>query len=126
MESLNKEQLLLLDWFFVLLHGGLTVFNMIGWLIPSLRKFHFFVITGTLLSWILIGWMVGNIGYCPLTDWHWDVKRLLGETGLPGSFIKYYADKLLSYSFNATMIDVLTAIVGIVAFLGSLYFRLKK
>lgn len=31
-------------------------------------------------------------GYCPCNDWYWQVKRELGETGLPASYIKYFLD----------------------------------
>ena len=62
----------------------------------------------TVFSWIGLGFFYG-FGYCFLTDWHWDVKRRLGESDLPASFIKYFADKFLNADFDAQMIDIITA-----------------
>ena len=60
----------------------------------------------TLVSWSLLGIFYG-FGYCPCTDWHWDVKRKLGETDLPASYIKYYLDRITPFDWNPGTVDVL-------------------
>ena len=50
---------------------------------------------------------------CPCTDWHWQVKRKLGETELPASYIKYYLDYLTGQNWNPTVVDVLVLVLGV-------------
>lgn len=83
-------------------------FNLLGWAWRRTRRLHLVTITATLLSWFGLGIFYGW-GYCPLTDWHWDVKRRLGETGLPGSWIKYHLDLLTGLDWSTGVVD--TAVV---------------
>lgn len=94
----------LLDVLFVVLHASLVGFNMLGWAWRRTRPLHLLTIGATLLFWFGAG-MAYGWGYCPLTDWHWDVKRALGETGLPASWIKYHLDALTGIDWNAALVD---------------------
>lgn len=94
----------LLDVLFVVLHTSLVGFNMLGWAWRGTRRLHLLTIGATLLFWFGAGAAYGW-GYCPLTDWHWDVKRALGETGLPASWIKYHLDALTGIDWNAALVD---------------------
>ena len=114
-----------LDWFFTFLHIAIIGFNLLGWIWPRTRKAHFICVMLTLFSWVVLGIWYG-FGYCPITDWQWQVKGHLGETNLPNSFIKYYADKLSGRDINAKFIDTSTAIGFGLAVLIALYFRLRR
>ena len=94
----------LLDVFFVVFHTLLVGFNMLGWAWQRTRRLHLITISVTLLSWFGLG-IVYGWGYCPLTDWHWDVKRALGETGLPASWMKYYLDLVTGLDWSAALVD---------------------
>lgn len=94
----------LLDAGFVALHAAVVGFNMLGWAWRRTRRLHLLSIGGTLLFWFGAGMFYGW-GYCPLTDWHWDVKRALGETGLPASWIKYHLDAVTGIDWNAALVD---------------------
>ncbi|HXI01223.1 MAG TPA: DUF2784 domain-containing protein [Sphingobacteriaceae bacterium] len=98
----------LLDIVFTLLHLVIIGFNLVGWIWPSTRKLHLFVVGITIASWVVLGIWYG-LGYCPLTDWHWQVKEKLGEQNLPNSFIKYFADKIIGQSIDSGLIDAVTA-----------------
>lgn len=111
-----------LNYFFVIFHGSLVLFNITGWAFKRTRRIHLYTISLTILSWVGLGLMYGW-GYCPCTDWHWDVKRHLGEQNLPASYIKYYADYLTGMNWDAFIIDIGTAAVGISAFLLSVWFN---
>lgn len=113
-----------LNYFFVIFHGTLTLFNITGWAWERTRRIHLYTISLTILSWVGLGLIYGW-GYCPCTDWHWDVKRQLGERNLPASYIKYYADYLSGTSWDPFIIDIGTAAVGISAFLLSIWFNWK-
>ena len=94
----------LLDIFFVVFHTLLVGFNMLGWAWRRTRRLHLITITVTLLSWFGLG-VVYGWGYCPLTDWHWDVKRALGETTLPASWVKYYLDGITGLDWSTALVD---------------------
>ncbi|MGH8453683.1 MAG: DUF2784 domain-containing protein [Nevskiales bacterium] len=101
-----------LDGFFVALHTGLVLFNLTGWIWKRTRRPHLAVISLTILSWFGLGAFFGW-GYCPCTDWHWRIKRALGETGLPDSYIKYYLDRLTGIDWNPFVVDMATLVLGL-------------
>jgi hypothetical protein len=61
------------------------------------------------------------MGYCPVTDWQWEVKEKLGETDLPASFIKYFADKISGNDIPVKIINTGTLIGFIIAVLGTIW-----
>ncbi|HEY0898697.1 MAG TPA: DUF2784 domain-containing protein [Sphingobacteriaceae bacterium] len=98
-----------LDVFFTVLHLLIIGFNLFGWIWKGTRKWHLVAVMITAASWFILGIWYG-MGYCPITDWQWQVKERLGETDLPASFIKYALDQLTGSDINAATIDSLTAI----------------
>ncbi|MEJ6981531.1 DUF2784 domain-containing protein [Pedobacter sp. P351] len=88
----------------------------------STRKIHFYCVMITAFSWVILGIWFG-LGYCPLTDWQWQIKAKLGEQNLPGSFIKYMADKLTGKSISSLLIDYITAFSFAIAAFLSVYFN---
>ena len=114
----------LYDLLFVAFHTALIVFNMSGWAWRRTRQLHLLTISATLLSWFGLG-IVYGWGYCPLTDWHWQVKRALGETGLPASWVKYYLDQLTGLAWNATLVDGLVIGVALAALVLSVGLNLR-
>ncbi|TMI61637.1 MAG: DUF2784 domain-containing protein [Bacteroidetes bacterium] len=110
----------LLDIFYTCLHLLIISFNLFGWIWPQTRKLHLIVVTTTLLCWFGLGIWYGW-GYCPVTDWQWDVKEKLGETNLPNSFVKYFADKVTGRDFPPPLVDRVTLISFIVAIIITIY-----
>ena len=98
----------LLDGFLTFLHLAIILFNLFGWIPRYTRRPHLISIIVTAASWFLLGIWFG-IGYCPITDWQWQVKEKLGESNLPASFIKYYADKITGNKIDPILIDRITA-----------------
>ncbi len=96
----------LLDAVFIAFHTLLVAFNLLGWIWRRTRRLHLIAITATLLSWFGLG-LVYGWGYCPLTDWHWDVKRALGEAGLPASWVKYHLDLVTGLDWSPALVDSL-------------------
>jgi hypothetical protein len=101
--------LMVLNYFFTILHLFIILFNLFGWAFPKLKKLHFAFAMLTLASWLILGIWKG-IGYCPITDWHWAIKEKLGEHGLPNSFIKYIVDQVFSVNSNSQAIDICTVL----------------
>ena len=97
-----------LDLFLTLFHSAFVLFVLFGWASPKTRVAHITALLLTLIAWLLLGLYKGTIGYCPLTDWHWDIKRALGEHRMPASFIEYMVEKILGINFSSQLINVLT------------------
>ena len=110
----------LLDILLTITHLAIIGFNLFGWIWPATRKAHFICILATAASWFILGIWFG-MGYCPITDWQWQIKRKLGESNLPASFIKYYADKIAGKNFSSSFIDTITVVCFAVAALLSVY-----
>ncbi|RYY07148.1 MAG: DUF2784 domain-containing protein [Sphingobacteriaceae bacterium] len=108
------------DFLFTVLHLTIIGFNLFGWIWKPARKLHLVLILLTAVSWFGLGFWFG-LGYCPITDWQWQVKEKLGEHNLPNSFIKYYADQITGISVRASLIDVLTALSFFLAAALSVY-----
>jgi len=117
----------ILDLLLTLLHFVIIGFNLLGWIWKRTRKLHLIVVCATAACWFILGIWFG-IGYCPITDWDWQIKEKLGEHNLPNSFIKYYADIIMGHSVSASLIDTLTAAGFFIAALLAVYFNfiLKK
>jgi hypothetical protein len=86
--------------------------------------------SATLFSWLVLGLKYG-LGYCFLTDRHWYIKRQLGETDLPASFVKYFLDTYTFFDISPAIVDLVTGIgfgtvVLIATFLNLIYPRLGK
>ncbi|MCD0490061.1 DUF2784 domain-containing protein [Pedobacter sp. MC2016-14] len=112
----------ILDLFFIVLHLVIVGFNLLGWIWPATRRLHFIVVLLTAGSWLILGIWYG-IGYCPITDWHWQLKESMGETNLPNSFIKYYADKVTGADISSQLVDIATALGFAIAALMSVYLN---
>jgi len=114
-----------LDIFFVVFHTFLIFFNLFGWMWKRTRKLNLIVLLLTGGSWVILGLMVGMIGYCPLTDWHFSILTHLGKTNLPDSYIKYLADRLTGLSFDPVFVYQVTLYAYLVALVISLMFNAR-
>ncbi len=114
----------ILDIFFVLFHTTLVLFNLFGWIWKRTRLLNLFLLVLTGASWLFLGLIVGTLGYCPLTDWHFRVLSRLGETNIPDSYIKYLADRLTGMDFNSILVDKVTLYSYLAALVFSIYFNI--
>lgn len=114
----------LADVLMLVLHGSLVVFNVLGWAWRRTRRLHLWTILATLGSWFGLG-LVYGWGYCPLTEWHWRVKRALGAAELPASWVKYYLDRLAGFAWDPAVVDALVIVstTTALALSASLTFR---
>lgn len=118
----------ILDVIYTIVHLLIIGFNLFAWAFPATRKLHLYGVAVTLACWLILGIWYG-IGYCPVTDWQWQVKAQLGEQNLPNSFVKYYADQLLGQPVDSNLVDVLTAGSFLLSIMISVYlnfFRKKS
>lgn len=114
-----------LDYFLTLFHSAMVLFVLFGWTPKSTRKAHLIVIALILISWLGIGVYKGVIGYCPLTDWHWDIKYELGERNIPSSFTEYMLEKITGLDLDRKLVDTGTAAGLILSVLAAGYVNLR-
>ena len=98
-----------LDFVFYFFHIFIVVLNLFGWIPRATRRLHRWCVGITATCWLAIGAAYNFIGYCPLTDWHWQIKRARGETGLPDSFITYLCNQIGFYP-NPAHVDIAVGI----------------
>jgi hypothetical protein len=115
----------LLDIFFLIFHTFLIFFNLFGWIWKRTRKLNLIVLSLTGASWLFLGLIVGTLGYCPLTDWHFRVLEKLGKTDLPYSYTKYLADRLTGLDINATLVDNATLYTFLAALVISIVLNIR-
>ena len=117
-----------LDYFFLIFHTFLTLFNLLGWIWKKTRLANFITLALTGFAWFGLGIFYG-IGYCPLTDWHWDVLEKIGVRDLPYSYITYVIHRLSGLQLNENLVEITTLIGFIFALIISVYlnfFRKRK
>lgn len=114
-----------LDIFFLLFHSSLIIFNLFGWIWRALRKANLITLILTGVSWFILGIFYG-IGYCPLTDLHWNVLEKLGVDDLPASYIKYLVDRMTGLNLDSQLVEVLTVTLFFLALFMSILVNFKK
>ncbi len=77
------------------------------------------VICLTAFSWFFLGIWYG-FGYCPSTDWHWQVRARLGYYDLPDSYTKFLFDSLTGMDIPVKTVDTITVSFLLLAFGASL------
>ena len=122
---MNKLILEIIDYFFILFHSLLILFNVFGWIVPKWRFANLITLSITAFSWFALGIWYG-IGYCPFTDWHWRVRRLLGYHDHSNSYIHFLILKITGINLPENWVNATTLIVFLTAFFISIYFALKK
>jgi hypothetical protein len=113
-----------LDKFLILFHSVFALFNVFGWIWKKTRKLNLLFLLLTAFSWFILGLWYG-IGYCPLTEWHWQIRWRLGYQDMPISYIKFLLDTLTGFDFNAFLVDSITAAAFAIALVTSVGLNIK-
>lgn len=100
----------ILDKFFFVFHSSLILFNCFGWVWKKTRKANLIVILMTVFSWFILGIWYG-FGYCPCTDWHWQVREKLGLYNNPDSYIEFLIETFIGLDVSRTFVDTLALVL---------------
>ena len=111
--------------FFFVFHSVLILFNVFGWIVPQWRVINFITLSLTAFSWFIIGIWHGW-GYCFCTDWHWQVRKLLGYNDMSNSYIHFLILKFTGINFPVNLVDTSTVIVFFFSFAISIYLNIKN
>lgn len=113
-----------LDWFFFIFHFLFVIFVLTGWIWKKTRPWNLVCILLTLSSWFLLGLIYG-IGFCPFTEWHWQILDRLGRTNLPDSYISYLLIRSTGLTLPQNLVDTATVLGGIISFIISLVLNIR-
>ena len=115
----------IIDIFFIGFHTILILFNVFGWMVPKWRFANFIALCLTAFSWFILGIWFGW-GYCICTDWHWQIREMLGYQNTSSSYIHFLILKLTNIDFPANLVDPYTVILFLSAFTISIYLNIRK
>ncbi len=113
-----------LDLFFTIFHLCLVLFNLFGWIWKKTRCLNLICLLLTTGSWLILGIFYGW-GYCPLTDWHFNILRKLGYTDLPDSYLSFLFTRLTGMQIDQSLVDAVTMWGLIIALMISLYLNFR-
>ncbi|MEO6843866.1 MAG: DUF2784 domain-containing protein [Ginsengibacter sp.] len=113
-----------LNIFFFVFHTAFMLFNMVGWIWKSTRKWHLVTLSLTAFSWFVLGIWYGW-GFCFCTQWHWEVRQKLGYVDQSNSYIQFLALKLTGINFPIQLVDDVTLIVFVTCFALSIWLNIK-
>jgi hypothetical protein len=113
----------LLNLAFFVLHTSWIGFNCAGWIWRRTRRWHLLTVFLTAVSWFGLGYRYGW-GYCPCTDWHWQVRARLGYRD-PDSYTQLLIRELIGIDLLPAHADALTAAVFALVTLLSITLKLR-
>lgn len=113
-----------LDYFFLAFHFGIVIFNLFGWIWKKTRKANLILLLLTGASWFGLGIFYG-FGYCPFTDWHWQVLDNLGDMPRETSYMQYLFSRVLGIHIGSKVVDVGTLISYLVALILSVTLNIR-
>ena len=96
-----------LDIFFTVFNTCLVFFILFGWILRKTRLLNLICILLTASSWLILGIFYG-LGYCPLTDWHFNILQNLGYKDLPDSYLSFLFTRLTRLTIDQSLVDAVT------------------
>jgi hypothetical protein len=97
-----------LDIGFFVFHTAWIAFNCLGWIWKRTRPWQLATVSLTALSWFGLGIWYGW-GYCPCTDWHWQVRARLGFDD-PPSYIQLLIRVVTGIELSTQAADALAGV----------------
>jgi hypothetical protein len=113
-----------LNIFFFVFHSSVILFNLFGWIWKKTRLANLIVILLTVFSWTILGIWYG-FGFCPCTDWHWQVREKLGYMDMPSSYTKFLVDSLTGLDVKETVVDTLAVALLALALAASVFTNVR-
>jgi hypothetical protein len=102
---------------FFVFHTTWIAFNCLGWMWARTRPWQLATVALTALSWFGLGLWFGW-GYCPCTDWHWQVRERLGFSD-PPSYVQLLIRVITGIDLSPDLANALALVaLAAAAFLG--------
>ena len=113
-----------LDKFFFVFHSSLIIFNLFGWIWKKTRLANLVVLLSTAFSWFILGIWYGY-GFCPSTEWHWQVRVKLGLYDMPSSYIEFLIESLTGLDVSRKFVDIFALVFLILALIASILTNVR-
>ncbi|MCP2519660.1 DUF2784 domain-containing protein [Candidatus Aminicenantes bacterium AC-708-M15] len=113
-----------LDKFFFVFHSSIIVFNLFGWIWKKTRLLNLITLLLTFFSWFFLGIWYG-FGYCPCTDWHWQVREKLGYYDMPSSYLEFLIESITGLNVSSKLVDIFAVIFLLFAICISTYVNFR-
>ena len=113
-----------LDKFFFIFHSALILFILFGWIWRKTRVANLIVVLLTAFSWFILGIWYG-FGFCPSTEWHWQVRMKLGHYDMPSSYTKFLIDSLTGMDVNEKLVDIFAVLFLTLALFASVLTNVR-
>jgi hypothetical protein len=113
-----------LNIFFFVFHTCIVLFIVVGWIWKKTRLANLILIIMTAFSWFFLGIWYG-FGYCPCTDWHWQVRMKLGLYDTSTSYLEFLVEKLTGLDVSRGLIDIFAVAFLVAAFLFSIMLNVR-
>ena len=113
-----------LNLFFFVFHSGLILFNLLGWVWKKTRRANLVLLLLTVLSWFVLGIWYG-FGYCPCTDWHWQVRSRLGHVDMSPSYLVFLIRAVTGIEIEKALVDVFAVTFLLSAVAASAYLNIR-
>jgi hypothetical protein len=107
-----------LDLTFFVFHTSWIALTSLGWIWRRTRPLQLACVALTTVSWVGLGPWFGW-GYCPCTDWHWQVRERLGFHD-PPSYVQLLIRVLTGFDPGGPAADAIAvATLAVAAVLGA-------
>ena len=113
-----------LNVFFFVFHTCIILFIVLGWIWKKTRLANLIFIILTAFSWFFLGIWYG-FGYCPCTDWHWQVRMNLGIYDTSTSYLEFLVEKLTGLDVSRGLVDVFAVVFLVTAFCLSIVLNIR-
>ncbi len=113
-----------LNIFFFLFHSCIILFNIFGWIWKKTRLANLILILLTAISWFLLGIWYG-FGYCPCTDWHWQVRKKLGLYDTSTSYLEFLVEELTGLDVSRELVDIFAVAFLVIALCLSIVLNVR-
>jgi len=113
-----------LNIFFFIFHSALMVFIIFGWMWKKTRVANLVVVLLTAFSWFILGIWYG-FGFCPSTEWHWQVRMKLGYYDMPNSYTKFLVDNLTGLDVNQKLVDIFAVLFLMLSLFASVFTNIR-
>lgn len=107
-----------------ILHTGLVAFNVFGWMWKRTRKWNLITLCLTLFSWVGMGAFYG-IGYCLCTDVHSQIRRQMGITDDPPTYVGLLIRKATGMETSTEFVYWLSASIFLGSFIASISLNIR-
>jgi hypothetical protein len=94
-----------LNIFFFVFHTAVIIFNLSGWIWRKTRKANLVLLLFTAGSWFVLGIWYG-FGFCPCTEWHWQVRARLGYLDMSPSYLVFLIRTLTGVEVDKSHVDI--------------------